>query len=234
MSDKKFKVGDKVRYIGKDHKEMPKFYPEIGTIGTVVKEGGHADWYIQWTKGSTSRKDCWYCDENDIELVENEDMTNEEIWKMLEGKMRKNGLKPCGSRLLFTNGIANVYAWEDVHNAIALAYKVGYLRAIKGRPFKIGGNKTGHSELKEEKTGHWVPVDPNNLPKEGTKVRYSRESKEYSIEKEPMIAIGDIGEFSYGKTLGLPGIRFNDGRFWNWVSFNNEPECLDMWVEDDE
>ena len=237
----KFNVGDKVRYIGEDHREMPEFYPEIGTVGTVVKEGGEADWCIQWPKGSTSGKDYWYCDENDIELVENVDMTNEEIWKMLESKMCKNGL--VSNIYSYTkageNGtpcfyLEEAYKKDDVHNAIALAYKVGYLRSQKGRPFKIGGNKTGHSEPKKEKTGHWVPVDPNNLPKEGMKVRYSRESKEYSIEKEPMIAIGDIGEFSYGKTLGLPGIRFNDGRFWNWVSFSNEPECLDMWVEDDE
>lgn len=66
----KFNVGDKVRYIGKDHKKMPEFYPEIGTIGTVMKESGDTDWYIQWPKGSTSGKDCWYCNENDIGLVE--------------------------------------------------------------------------------------------------------------------------------------------------------------------
>ena len=165
------------------------------------------------------------------------DMTNEEIWEMLESKMRKNGLKKKMGALYCDNKLTNgywVYTPDDVHNAIALAYKVGYLRSQKGRPFKIGSNKTGHSEPKKEKTGHWVPVDPDNLPKEGTKVRYSRESKEYSIEKEPMIAIGDIGEFSYGKILGLPGIRFDDGRFWNWVSFSNEPECLDMWMEDNE
>ena len=174
--------------------------------------------------------------------MDNNNFTNEEIWNFLKNKMEKNGLT---SKVSIVNTHIDDYpnnkveiikaCYEsDVHNAIATAYRSGYLRAMKGRPFKIGSNKTGHSEPKKEKTGHWVPVDPNNLPKEGTRVRYSRESKEYSIEKEPMIAIGDIGEFSYGKTLGLPGIRFNDGRFWNWVSFSNEPECLDMWVEDDE
>ena len=75
----KFNVGDKVIYMGKDHREMPEFYPEIGTIGTVAEDGGDTDWRIQWPKGSTSGKDCWYCDENDIELVENVDMTNEEM-----------------------------------------------------------------------------------------------------------------------------------------------------------
>lgn len=156
------------------------------------------------------------------------EMTNEEIWEMLEGKMRKNGLKPCGSHLLFTGGIANVYAWEDVHNAIALAYKVGYLRSQKGRPFKIGEKK--------KKGGHWEPVDPNNLPKEGTKVRYSREYKEYSNCKIPIIVLGDLGKVNItpGKWFG---VRLDNPRSsFSWVSFddNGIANCLDMWVEDDE
>lgn len=228
----KFNVGDKVRYIGKDHREMPKFYPEIGTIGTVVNENGDTDCYIQWPKGSTSKEDCWYCSNNDIELVKNEDMTNEEIWEMLKPKMEKNEVKPCSHHYMF----GAVYNKNDVINAIALAYRSGYLRAIKGRPFKIGSNKTGHSESKKEKTGHWEPVDPNNLPKEGTRVRYARECESYSRggDGECMITLGDEGKFEYGKTIGLPGIHFDDGRFWNWVCFSNNPECLDMWVEDDE
>ena len=218
MSDKKFKFGDKVRYIGKDHSEMPEFYPEIGTIGMIVKKGGDTDWYIQWTKGSTSGKDCWYCDENDIELVKDEDMTNEEIWEMLEGKMRKNGLKPCGSRLLFTNGIANVYAWEDVHNAIALAYKVGYLRAMKGRPFKFGEKK--------KRGGHWEPVDPKNLPKEGTKVRYNGGLKGCNWKKN-----------SEAKWIKTENDRFSikfDEMSWTLDCMNRLLKYFDMWVEDDE
>ena len=219
----KFNVGDKVRYIGKDHKEMPVFYPKIGTIGTVVEEIGNTNWYIQWPKGSTSKKDRWYCDENDIELVENEDMTNEEIWGMLEGKMRKNGLKPCGSRLLFTGDIANVYAWEDVHNAIALAYKVGYLRSQKGRPFRIGEKK--------KKGGHWEPVDPNNLPKEGTRVRYSRECKDYS-DSDEYICINDTGTVKI--ECSWFGVELDNPHQYKWISFSETPSCLDMWVEDDE
>ena len=161
-------------------------------------------------------------------------MTNEEIWEMVRPKMEKNGLISKAnlihvSAYNYPNNevkITKTYLEDDVHNAIALAYKVGYLRAMKGRPFKIG-------EKKEKKGGHWEPIDPENLPKEGTKVRYSRESEEY-VKEPGMINVGDIGVFSYGKILGLPGIRFDDGRFWDWVSFGNEPECLDMWVGDDE
>lgn len=147
-------------------------------------------------------------------------MTNEEIWKMLESKMRKNGLKPCGSRLLLTNGIANVYAWEDVHNAIALAYKVGYLRAMKGRPFKIGKKKEG---------GHWEPVDPNNLPKEGTKVRYSRE---ICFEEKFYLYgwnIGDEGIVVYHDNYF--GIK-RKGKNCDWLEMF--ASYFDMWVEDDE
>lgn len=225
----KFNVGDKVRYIGEYHREMPEFYPEIGTIGTVVKEDGDIGWYIQWPKGSTSRKDCWCYDENDIELVENVDMTNEEIWKMLKGKMRKNGLKPCGSRLLLTNGIANVYAWEDVHNAIALAYKVGYLRAMKGRPFKIGEKK--------KRSGHWEPVDPKNLPKEGTRVRYMRiidNDNSIPFSKWSGMKVDDETTVTYAGTLfGVKDI-YDKYPHSQYVCCNDYPERFDMWVEDDE
>lgn len=156
-------------------------------------------------------------------------MTNEEIWKMLEGKMRKNGLKPCGSRLLFTNGIANVYAWEDVHNAIALAYKVGYLRSQKGRPFKIGEKK--------KKGGHWEPVDPKNLPKEGTRVRYTRECKGYKNCSDKII-LGSTGIVRMeGPEHNWFGMSLDDyeGMYYNWLSFDgSSAKSLDMWVENDE
>ena len=243
MNQKEIKIGDIVRYIGKDHKEMPKFYPEIGTIGTVVEEVGDADWYIQWTKGSTSRKDCWYCDENDIELVENEDITNEEIWNFLKNKMRKNGLVSKASIINthidgYPNNeveIINAYYESDVINAIATAYRSGYHRAIKGRPFKIDSNKTGHSEPKKEKTGHWVPVDPKNLPKEGTRVRYSRQFNDNvynTFENRTNMKIGETTVVKYNK-FGAFGVKPIHGtREW-WCS-SSYPDRFDMWVEDDE
>lgn len=155
------------------------------------------------------------------------DMTNEEIWKMLEGKMRKNGLKPCGSRLLLTNGIANVYAWEDVHNAIALAYKAGYLRSQKGRPFKIGEKK--------KKGGHWEPVDLNNLPNEGTRVRYSRVDIDHN---DSYIKLYDTGEVEYKSNIFCEefGMKLDKERRkgCDWIFFGGSEDSLDMWVEDNE
>ena len=239
----KFNVGDTVKYIGLDHAEHSDFYPLYDTIGEI-KEVCDDHCWVQWPKGSTSDDDYWSCEKINLELIEtnkNEmiqnmnDMTNEEIWKMLESKMRKNGLTSKVNVIKtdidnYPNNeveIIKAYYESDVINAIALAYKAGYLRSQKGRPFKFGEKK------KKKKDGHWEPVDPESLPKEGTKVRYTRESEEYA--KEPgMINVGDVGIFSYGKILGGPGIRFDDGRFWDWISFSNKTDCLDMWVEDDE
>lgn len=226
----KFNVGDKVRYVGSEHDINSQWYPSIGTIGTVVQDVNAIDYYIQCPKGSTSKEDRWYCKKNDIELVENVDMTNEEIWKMIEHKMQKNGPKKkmgalyCGNTL--TNGYW-VYTLDDVHNAIAIAYRSGYERAMKGRPFKIGEKK--------KKNGHWEPVDPNNLPKEGTRVRYSRECGAYSND---IIKIGDTGVVVW-EGMFTPmwfGIKPDSPRsYLTWIDFSDGVEsCLDMWVEDDE
>lgn len=192
----KFNVGDKVRYIGKDHIDCPEYYPTIGTIGTVVNEGGDTDWYIQWPKGSTSKEDCWYCDENDIELVENVDMTNEEIWEMLSPKMEKNGLTSniYSCTKVDDNGfpcffLEEAYKNKDVHNAIAIAYRSGYERAIKGRPFKIGEKK--------KKSGHWEPVDIKDVLK-----------GEYKIVEDCLDWRCEyLGTYKKGE----------DGKFYQWV-----------------
>ena len=78
----KFNVGDKVRYVGKDHEDMPEFYPPVGTIGEIIEDTDETSYYVQWSKGSTSKEDRWYCSKEDIKLVEDVDMTNEEIWKI--------------------------------------------------------------------------------------------------------------------------------------------------------
>lgn len=153
------------------------------------------------------------------------DMTNEEIWEMLKPKMEKNGLKIAGYLKDYIGETA-CYDEFDVHNAIALAYKAGYLRAMKGRPFKIGEKK--------EKGGHWVPVDPNNLPKEGTKVRYTRECRDYKNK----ITLGRTGIVRLeGPEHNWFGISLDDykGMYYNWLSFDGlTAKSLDMWVEDDE
>ena len=236
MSDKKFNVYNKVRYIGNDHNDMPEFYPAVGTTGIILEQlNEYGDVYVQWEKGSTSREDRWYCDKNDVELVKDEDMTNEEIWGMLKPKMEKNGLKSVASIVRTSTdrdcskfNLTHVYAEDDVHNAIALAYKVGYLRAMKGRPFKIGEKK--------KKGGHWEPVDPNNLPKEGTRVRLN---KPYDNYYGGIIKAGTVGcvfhDASYSSRVNGYGVNFGEYKtIWFPLNRTIIADCLDMWVEDDE
>lgn len=221
-------IGNKVRCIYK----ADCYHPEIGTIGTIVdydKRDEDANYKVQWPKGTTIGDDRWWAINRCIELVEDDvtneqkisEMTNKEIWEMLKPKMEKNGLKTYYRVTPYHHILS--YDCVDAQKAIAIAYRSGYERAMKGRPFKFGEKKKG---------GHWEPVDPNNLPKEGTRVRYAREDKEY--KEIPLIALGDSGTFALGKVSLLPGIKFDDGRFWDWICFNGAEDCLDMWVEDDE
>lgn len=227
-------IGNKVRCIYK----ADCYHPEIGTIGTIVdydKRDEDANYKVQWPKGTTIGDDRWWAINRCIELVEDDvtneqkisEMTNKEIWEMLKLKMEKNGLEIAGYLQDYT-GEVGCYDEDDVHNAIALAYRSGYIRAIKGRPFKIGEKK--------KKNGHWEPVDPNNLPKEGTRVRYARECKEYSDYNISPIILGDLGKVDIGSE-GWFGVRLDSPRSsYSWVSFDDNEivNSLDMWVEDDE
>lgn len=165
------------------------------------------------------------------------EMTNEEIWEMLRPKMEKNGLSAYMFSIPTLENIEGDIKWvkeqtykaNDVHNAIALAYKVGYLRAMKDRPFKFGEKKV------KKQGGHWEPVDPKNLPKEGTKVRYSRKCGKY---KDNIIKIGDTGTVVF-EGMFTPlwfGMKPDKLRSdCTWFDFSEGDEnCLDMWVEDDE
>lgn len=147
-------------------------------------------------------------------------MTNEEIWKMLEGKMEKNGLKTYYRVTPYHHILS--YDCADAQKAIAIAYCSGYERAMKGRPFKIGEKK--------KKGGHWEPVDPNNLPEEGTKVRYSRENIDWS--NSTYVEIGDTGTVQFWGSYF--GFKLDVSKGLDWICILTQVDCLDMWVEDDE
>ena len=52
-----YKTGDKVVFISEEeHKEFPNFYPEVGTVGTVVNVHGFVA-LVKWEQGSTSKGD---------------------------------------------------------------------------------------------------------------------------------------------------------------------------------
>ena len=136
----KFKVGDKVALarIPRDYRGCIKqIYGERAVIKSKDIDEFHID------------LDC-------LVLYDETDMYIDEIYDMLKPKMDnilhwhnvesiKNDQFPPQILEWIGNNI-NVryqqYCNElDVKQAIALAYRSGYLRAKKGRPFRIGGEK---------------------------------------------------------------------------------------------
>ena len=136
----KFKVGDKVAlarvprdYLG----YIVQIYGERAVIKSKYIDKIHID------------LDC-------LVLYDETDMDADEIYNMLEPKMDNilhwhsvESIKndPFPSQILeWIGNDINVryqqYCNEcDIKQAIALAYRSGYLRSKKGRPFKIGGEK---------------------------------------------------------------------------------------------
>lgn len=225
-------IGNKVRCVNK----IDIHHPEQGTIGTIVAYDEHdaiCNYKVQWPKGSTIGNDRWWAMNKCIELVEDDattsqkitDMTNEEIWEMLKPKMEKNGLKTYYRVTPYHNILS--YDCDAVQNAIAIAYRSGYERAMKGRSFKFGEKK--------KKNGHWEPVDPKNLPKAGTRVRYSRPDVDHN---DSYIKLYDIGKVEYKSNIFCEefGIKLDKERRkgCDWVFFGGSEDSLDMWVEDDE
>ena len=112
----KFKVGDKVAPKGKPYLLFGQVIAELfeGWYAIIGQDG---DWGIM--------------PEDDLMLYDETALSDDEIFNMLKPKMKNSGAY-----------IYRGYYYElDSTKAIALAYRSGYLRAKKGRPFKIGGEK---------------------------------------------------------------------------------------------
>ena len=136
----KFKVGDKVALA-----RIPRDY--LGCIKQIYGE-----------RAVIKSKDIdeFHIDLDCLVLYDETDMYIDEIYDMLKPKMDNilhwhsvESIKndPFPSQILeWVGNDINVryqqYCNEcDIKQAIALAYRSGYLRAKKGRPFKIGGEK---------------------------------------------------------------------------------------------
>lgn len=66
------KVGNKVRFINAEkHEQLPQFYPEVGTIGRVLKVLKY-DLGVEWEKGTTLQpiEKWWWCEKDWVEVVE--------------------------------------------------------------------------------------------------------------------------------------------------------------------
>lgn len=130
----KFKVGDKVVPV-----DTPNVY--FGCIASI----GHGSAFVKippyYESGFVVRL-------ASLTLYQEiPDMPDEEIYNMLKPKMDNSVFNGCIKFnlpvIMGFDGMEKVrcYRENEVIKAIALAYRSGYLRAKKGRPFKIGGEK---------------------------------------------------------------------------------------------
>lgn len=126
----KFKVGDKVAL-----KDDP--YNLLGRVTHLV--AGCQIYYLIAIKGDKYR----IASESEIVALQQlPNISGDEIYAMLKPKMEKSNVWNHGYRVVaYDDGYHLVREDNDVIKAIALAYRSGYLRAKKGRPFKIGGEK---------------------------------------------------------------------------------------------
>ena len=123
----KFKVGDKVAPRGKP-------YLLFGQVLCEAFEG--------WYNIKTRDGDWGIMPEDDLVLYDETALSDYEIYDMLKPKMKNSNVWNHGYRAVaYDDGYHLVREDNDVIKAIALAYRSGYLRAKKGRPFKIGGEK---------------------------------------------------------------------------------------------
>lgn len=127
----KFKVGDKVVFTNaQKHETISRFYPVVGTVGTVKTIGtgalGENTLLVDWGDDTMS----WWCSEDDVKpyTCEENDHTDGEVWEMLKPKMRQ----------LVPAHIENIDMFSPtVKNMVVAAYRSGYGRATKGRSFMI-------------------------------------------------------------------------------------------------
>lgn len=63
------KVGSKVMMIdGELHKEKPQWFPAVGTVG-IVRKLDYINCEVQWSKGTTSWQDKWWCNYERLEVL---------------------------------------------------------------------------------------------------------------------------------------------------------------------
>lgn len=120
----KFKVGDKVALV-----DTPNVY--FGRIASIGHDSAFVEVPPYYDSGFVVRF---------VGLAlykELPDMSDVEIYNMLRPKMDKANILKYG---YYYRGHA-MFNVDEVIKVIALSYRSGYLRAKKGRPFKIGGEK---------------------------------------------------------------------------------------------
>ena len=120
----KFKVGDKVAL---NNSPNVLFGQVEGDVCEVF--GGY---YIKMEENYYA-----IMPKDDLVLYDETALSDDEIYNMLKLKLDKADVLKYG----YYYRDHTVFNADETIKAIALAYRSGYLRAKKGRPFKIGGEK---------------------------------------------------------------------------------------------
>ena len=120
----KFKVGDKVAL---NNSPNVLFGQVEGDVCEVF--GGY---YIKMEENYYA-----IMPEDNLVLYDETALSDDEIYNMLKLKLDKADVLKYG----YYYRDHTVFNADETIKAIALAYRSGYLRAKKGRPFKIGGEK---------------------------------------------------------------------------------------------
>ena len=127
----KFKVGDKVALSNSQNVLLGQ-----------VKCEAFGGYYIEMEENYYA-----IMPEDDLVLYDETALSDDEIYNMLKSKLDNSVFNGCIKFnlpvIMGFDGMEKVrcYRENEVIKAIALAYRSGYLRAKKGRPFKIGGEK---------------------------------------------------------------------------------------------
>ena len=133
----KFKVGDKVAYVANPDEE-------IGEVNCIVEDRYGCHVFVAFNKKKVYEMQLagYNYDEDKLIKIDETALSDDEIYDMLKPKMKNSNVWNHGYRTVaYDDGYHLVREDNDVIKAIALAYRSGYLRAKKGRPFKIGGEK---------------------------------------------------------------------------------------------
>ena len=130
----KFKVGDKVALNNSPNVLLGQFEGDVCEVF-----GGY---YIKMEENYYA-----IMPEDELVLYNELTLSDDEIYNMLKPKLDNSVFNGCIKFnlpvIMGFDGMEKVrcYRENEVIKAIALAYRSGYLRAKKGRPFKIGGEK---------------------------------------------------------------------------------------------
>ena len=133
----KFKVGDKVAYVANPDEE-------IGEVNCIVEDRYGCHVFVAFNKKKVYETQLagYNYDEDKLIKIDEYALSDYEIYDMLKPKMKNSNVWNHGYRAVaYDDGYHLVREDNDVIKAIALAYRSGYLRAKKDRPFKIGGEK---------------------------------------------------------------------------------------------